>query len=266
MNSENVASTNEQVNYYESLSPEEKQKFDADTKHYWDVEAPETLRQNKAAAEREWSERRLTFAWMNSPDNGMADFGGYQWVCLEDPQTPCRRIIRFSLPGGGQLRAIETFVAHRHSKLCNDSKYRCDSVDQVWEPINLPGFGHVEAHLQVTAETDGHLHRYHGSAQTTYPNEMSAAAVVFDHGTPQIVANRAARILELSTTPENFYALLDGIDRCAFCRHPLRDEVSKLVAVGPDCAKLYNLPHTLEAASKRLALRKKLLAEMAGAL
>jgi hypothetical protein len=64
---------------------------------------------------------------------------------------------------------------------------------------------------------------------------------------------------------ENFYALLDGTDRCAICRHPLRDQVSKLCGVGPDCAKLYGIPHTLEAASKRLELRKKLLAETAGA-
>lgn len=69
----------------------------------------------------------------------------------------------------------------------------------------------------------------------------------------------------LLNVEENFYALLDGADRCAFCRHPLRDEVSKLVAVGPDCARQYGIPHTLEAASRRLALRKKLLAEMEGA-
>lgn len=240
-------------NYYDGLTDEEKRRWDEEQEHFWKVELPEDIRNDKADAEAEWSKQRLTWAWLYEPDIFNP---GFQTWAIEDPKHPCRRIIRFSLPGDGQLRVIQEFVLH-HRDVYEDRIYpKWDHV----EPEMM-----IEAHLRVTMEVDGRLHRYCGTAQSTYPREMSASAVVFDRGTPQVVAIHSVKILELIRQPENFFALLDGTDRCAFCRHPLRDEVSKLVAVGPDCAKQYGIPHTLEAATKRLALRKKLLAEMAGA-
>ena len=82
---------------------------------------------------------------------------------------------------------------------------------------------------------------------------------------PQAIVDDCARILDVSQDADNFYALLDGKTRCAICRHVLRDEVSKLVGVGPDCAQRYGIPHTLAAASKRLELRRTLLGETAAA-
>jgi len=73
------------------------------------------------------------------------------------------------------------------------------------------------------------------------------------------VADQAAKTLELTGDQDNFYALLDGSSRCAICRRTLRDPISKLVAVGPECATRYGIPHTMEAANRRLELRKKLL-------
>jgi hypothetical protein len=73
--------------------------------------------------------------------------------------------------------------------------------------------------------------------------------------------DRIAKTFELMGRHEDyFYALLDGAGRCAFCHKPLKDEVSKLTSVGPDCAKQFGVPHTLAAATKRLELREKLLA------
>jgi hypothetical protein len=40
---------------------------------------------------------------------------------------------------------------------------------------------------------------------------------------------------------------------------PLRDEVSKLLGIGPDCARQWQVPHSRAAASKRLELRAKIL-------
>jgi hypothetical protein len=259
-----------QVNYYDGLTNEEKQKWAAEREHLWDVELPARLRADRMAAELEWTSRELVWSWIGG---AMADFGGFQWFCLENPKTPCRRIVRFSLPDSGQVRVIHKFV-HYHDYMgdrcegeecfCRQSPTRAEHDYRLYRdgrPAELNEF-HLtrDAWLLATAtDDDGHLHRYRGTLQSTPPNEMDAAAVVFDRGTPQVVADHCARILELTSEPANFYALLDGANRCAFCHKPLRDQVSKLCAVGPDCAKKHAIPHTLEAASKRLALRKKLL-------
>jgi hypothetical protein len=91
--------------------------------------------------------------------------------------------------------------------------------------------------------------------------------------TPQPVADRAAGTFRLLTytdlvgkdirgpDPENFAALLDRSSRCCVCRRPLRDHVSTLLGIGPDCAKQWNLPHSLEAANRILQRRKELLGE-----
>jgi hypothetical protein len=92
--------------------------------------------------------------------------------------------------------------------------------------------------------------------------EMTAKAAVFSSHTPQDIADRTAATLRaIDGKPDNFRALLDGSSGCAFCRRALTDEVSKLIGVGPDCAKQNHIPHNMAAASKRLELRRKLLGE-----
>jgi len=89
---------------------------------------------------------------------------------------------------------------------------------------------------------------------------MATYAVVFDQGTPQDIANRTAATLRaIDNKADNFHALLDGATGCAICGRPLRDEVSKLCAVGPDCAHHHGFPHSTAAANKRLELRRRLL-------
>jgi hypothetical protein len=260
---------------------------DEEERHLWEVELPAQLAYDRRCAEEIWSKKKSVWAWVSDKDWGWGFIG---WDFLKCPIRDCRRIVRLSLPEGGQLRVIEHFQLYHdisiHNEPCEGDTCSCRETPtqtvhtythyhqpRLAEPD--PNYQYIkgdetfylstEAHLMVTTETDGKLHHFRGALLSTPHYEMNAEAVVFNPGTPQIVADRCAKIFECTMWPldgENFYALLDGSTRCAICRHPLRDEVSKLVAVGPDCAKLYGIPHTLEAATKRLELRKKLLAEM----
>jgi Family of unknown function (DUF6011) len=77
--------------------------------------------------------------------------------------------------------------------------------------------------------------------------------------TPQDVADRVASTLRLSgTDKETFYALLARGTRCCVCARPLKDEISKLLGIGPECARYMSLPHSFETANKVLARRKEL--------
>ena len=91
---------------------------------------------------------------------------------------------------------------------------------------------------------------------------MNAEAVLFRNTPQNIIERVAATLRAIDCTPDNFYALLDGASHCAICAHPLRDEISKLIGVGPDCAKAFGIPHSMAAASKRLALRRQLLGQV----
>ena len=81
------------------------------------------------------------------------------------------------------------------------------------------------------------------------------------HPRHQVIAERTADTLRLiDTNANNFVALLDGFEGCAFCTRRLNDHVSKLLGYGPVCAQTCGLPHTLEAANAKLASRRALLA------
>jgi hypothetical protein len=119
-----------------------------------------------------------------------------------------------------------------------------------------------EPELLVTAHVDEGLRRYSGCLSHGAVCEMATHAVLFFKSTAQDIADRVAATLRaINTTPENFFALLDGSTGCAFCNRPLTDEISKLIGVGPDCAKQNNTPHNLAAANHRLELRRKLLGD-----
>src|SRR5262249_46123634 len=127
----------------------------------------------------------------------------------------------------------------------------------------------ADADLNVSAHADNGLIRYRGWIISA-SNEMKSCAVAFRNTPQDIVDHVAATFRALGVgplgcgpDPERFYALLDGTEGCSFCGRALRDEVSKLVGVGPDCARQYGVPHSTAAASRRLELRRSLLGEMA---
>lgn len=266
-----------EMNYYETLTPEQKQEWDANEKHLWEVELPEDLRQAKRTADEIWAFQGFTWKWIGAED---WHFGWLGWMFLTPPPQACRRIVRLSLPNSGQLRVSEKFGTYHdvmNDGKCDGDKCLCHCPDfATWTEFRYEHYTEsrrrsgsypskyrfgIEADLLATSEIDGAIHRWRGMLLSTDKCEMSGSAVVFGSGTPQIIADRCANILDatMESNGENFYALLDGVDRCAICHHPLRDPISKLVAVGPDCAEKFGIPHTLEAAQKRLELRKKLL-------
>jgi hypothetical protein len=195
------------------------------------------------ASEAKWDGQGLAFYWLD-PQPGYVR--SIDWdAFIPEPKAPGRREFRFTLIGGGQICAIENW--HWHVDLRGVNLFL----------TNYPG-----PSLRVTAHIGDAVHRYRGEVESgAGPGEMSAEAVVFPHSVPQIIAERVGRTLAaIDATPDNFYALLDGTTSCAICNRPLRDEVSQLIGVGPNCARSLNIPHSMAAAGRRLALRKQLLA------
>lgn len=202
--------------------------------------------------ETEWKQHGLCYAWID-PEPAWAPAGQSSWYYDYDPvskefgfpypKTPCRRILRFSLLGGGQIRVIETW---KESDI--DVNH-----DRTWR---------AAVGLRVTAHLpDGLIRTFGGVFHHGWYSEMDMAGVAFPLMAGQTIADRVAATFRLiDGIKENFYALLDGAEGCAICGKALRDEISKLCGVGPDCARQYRIAHTREAAEGRLALRRKLLA------
>jgi hypothetical protein len=195
------------------------------------------------ASEIEWTQAGFAFAWLDPQPVYVSPI---DWnVFIPEPRAPGRRMFRFTLIGGGQICAIEHW---RRVEAEAGGSYLSD----------YPG-----PTLRVTAHVGDDVRRYRGEVKYgAGPGDMHAMAVLF-RNTPQDIVDRVmATLRAIDCTPDNFYALLDGASTCAICGHALRDAISKLVGVGPDCARANDIPHSLEAASKRLQLRKQLLGEL----
>jgi hypothetical protein len=116
-----------------------------------------------------------------------------------------------------------------------------------------------EIELKVTAHTDGAITMATGEKYEGHYFEMNAQAVVMTRGRQDITDRVAATFRLIDNEADNFFALLDGSTGCACCGRALRDEISKLIGVGPECAQKHRVPHSKKAAERRLALRRKLL-------
>jgi hypothetical protein len=191
-----------------------------------------------------WQQCGLVFAWIDPKPVWVsaADWNPYAENGFPPfPTRACNRIFRLSLIGGGQIRVTE-------------------HCDHPWSEGEKEFWPNGDPELLVTAHANEGLCRYSGSLSHGAVYEMATYAVLFLKTTPQDIADRAAATLRaIDNKPENFFALLDGSTGCAFCNRPLKDEISKLIGVGPDCAKQNGVPHNMKAASARLALRRKLL-------
>jgi Family of unknown function (DUF6011) len=194
-----------------------------------------------------WAGEQCACAWIDREPTWYPGAANYQFLTggkdgkdtFPDPTYPCKRLTRLSLIGGGQIRTTEHFIR------------RNDKVFPIWcQKIDLKIIAHTEAGVVTVF---GHINQ-------DVCFEMCAQAVVLRGKKHQEIADRTAATLRaIDSKLENFYALLDGSNGCAICGRPLRDEISKLVGVGPECASKHNVPHNLRAAEDRLALRKKLL-------
>jgi hypothetical protein len=207
--------------------------------------------------EQEWRAAGYTVAWIDTRPKWLSVIC-WSWdkdcladAPLTDPDKPCRRAWRFSLIGGGQIKIIEHW---------SDSH---PDLGGVWNP---------RIDIRVAAHVGDQLHHYRGEIDDIL-GEMQAAAILLRSNSDdvQAIADRVALTLrgltedesaEHAVTPpdqDRFYALLDGARGCSVCGRPLRDEISKLLAIGPDCARQMGIPDSRAAASKRLELRAQIL-------
>jgi hypothetical protein len=230
----------------------------------------ERFREEAEAAEREWRQGSIntmqelemnwsqlghSFTWIDleptytpvSDWSGIfsddCDSNGCSMYAFPGPLKPCDRIIRFNLLGGGQIRSTEHFRSSPPS-------WRIDS------PVYL-----AKIDLKITAHnTDGSVVIVSGVKYEGFHREINAQAVVLRSRKHQAIADRVAATFRLiDNNADHFFALMDGATGCAICGRPLKDQISKLIGVGPECAHRYRVPHSREAAERRLALRQKLL-------
>jgi hypothetical protein len=201
--------------------------------------------------EFKWKQRGDCFSWIDlAPDFWnvarwylLLSSSGGDYVEIPNPEFPCKRIMRFSMLGGGQIRTTEHFKA----------------TPAHWTFTESPTYPSSKIDLKVTAHDGESIVTAFGEKYEGNGGEMDAQAVVL-RGERQSIADRTAATFRLiDRLADNFFALLDGAEGCAICGRPLRDEISKLIGVGPDCARKYSVPHSKEAAEKRLLLRRKLL-------
>lgn len=98
---------------------------------------------------------------------------------------------------------------------------------------------------------------YRGVVKST-ANEMNAALVAL-RGAPQGLAERALESLTIKDHreqwPAKLYARLAVGERCQACGRELTDSVSRVLGVGPYCAKRLRLKHSQEMAERVAALR-----------
>jgi hypothetical protein len=203
----------------------------------------ESALRSKAEAEAEWRRRGQVFAIVHPEPTYISAADWREYASIPDPPAPCDRIIRFDLIGGGQIKSVEHFVPWPDGI---GSKVIC-----------------YDHELRVTAHCGDVINRARGEfvfANLRGPIEINCHAVMFPPGAAQEIADRvAATFNAIGDSSDNFFAVLVGGLHCAFCNRPLRDELSRLIGVGPDCAQQYHIPHSKEAAERRLVLRHKLL-------
>src|SRR5262245_31030239 len=178
-----------------------------------------------------WRQCNLVWAWIDEKPVWVSAVDWEPPALLPTPEKPCVRTFRLSLLGGGQIKVVEKF-----------------------EPFtDFPELHTIcyEPQLTVQAEIDGALRVCRGVISHGAVREMATYAVLFPPRTPQEIADRTAATLRLiGASAENFSALLARGEQCCMCHRPLRDHVSTLLGIGPDCAKQFNLPHSLEAATR----------------
>jgi hypothetical protein len=201
----------------------------------------EGVNRKAAALEQHWLTANLPFCWIEHQPNFM--IAQHFWdMALPRIIKPTRRILRFALPGGGQIRVSEKHV-----------RFQFRLVD--YEDIVMDG----DPQLMITPHHHDQVLRIRGSLQITRYHEMDRSAVVLQCGSPPGLAERVAATLRVIEFPDDIFALLDGTHGCAICGRTLRDEVSKLLYIGPECARKLGRPHNLLAASAIVARRQVLL-------
>jgi hypothetical protein len=192
----------------------------------------------KTESEAKWRKEGHGITWVDPQPDWVSACDWSPW--LDYPKHDCIRAMRFVLIGGGQIKVQERFYAEsRINLMLNDSAYG--------------------QRLTVKVETADGIAITKGKLATAYGELVSMNAVLMNPR-HQSIAERTADTLRLiDSDPNNFVALLDDSEGCAFCGRRLNDHVSNLLGYGPVCAQSWGLSHTIEAANAKLAKRHSLL-------
>jgi hypothetical protein len=235
----------------------------------YDRDAKQWTRDDMAKCEVKWRAEGRVFAWCKDDP----DWAPHCEVLLPKswetvrayPTEPCQITTWFSLIGGGRVGVVQRWNWRRYADGTTRTQELAEPypLHKVWrdEYNFLTEDSVIDHRLIIQAHTLDGLYRCTGSLHTQQ-SEIFAYAAVFDRRVPQEVADRVAKTLAAIDWEDGYCALLDSSEGCAMCGRPLRDEVSKLVGVGPTCAKQHHIPHSIEAANRRLELRRKILGEI----
>jgi hypothetical protein len=220
----------------------------------------EGARKDAAACEAKWRAQNRVFAWVEpDPTWTPCDLAWFEF----DPPRPCRRIFRLRLAGGGQIRVSEKFVwwletdgSIHQNGLPVDHRRPDGSVFR-----SMPTICYEDPQLAIVPHIEDGIVRARGTLLHVGSETQRFAVVLTSYREQaQEFADRAAATFRaLNSGQDNFLALLDGSTGCAICGRALRDEVSKLLNIGPDCTRRIGRPHTLEAASAVVRRRNELL-------
>lgn len=225
-------------------------------------------REGMAECSAKWQAEGKTFAWCkDEPDWSHCEvFIKKAWEDPSEPfpAEPCQITTWFSLIGGGRVGVVQRWIWWR----CMDGMSRTRELSRDYPVYNVWKDEHtflaeesvIDHRLIVQAHTADGLLQCTGNLHTMQC-DIFAYAAVFDGRTPQGVADRVAKTLGAIDWEDTYYAMLDASQGCAMCGRPLRDEISQLVGVGPTCAKQHGIPHNMEAANRRLKIRREILGE-----
>ncbi len=207
--------------------------------------------------EHRWRAEGRAVAWID-PHPQWCDLCDWDMYALAEPDHVGVRTIRFAMLGGGQIRVRELLLPNKDHLLKLGHDFRtCQAC------LDQHRYG---TQVQIKAETRGGLVNASGWIEG-FHYEMNMDAILLPER-HQHIADRAAKTLRLIgdangyPDKDNFLALLDGSQGCAFCHRPLRDEVSKLIGIGPDCAKQNGIAHNKAAADAVLIRRHALFGKI----
>jgi hypothetical protein len=199
--------------------------------------------------EQRWRLDNAVFCWIEREPAWITAHGLWD-MALPRPEQPCRRILRLCLAGGGQLN-----IREKHVVLLEPDGSVCKLLRTIV---------YEDPQLGVIPHLGDHVIRVRGTVQKTRCYEMDQSAVVLRGD--QALADRVAATLRVIEKSDDLFALFDGSAGCAICGRSLRDEVSKLLNIGPECARKLGRPHNLAAASLALQHRRALLERACGDL
>ena len=256
-----------------NTTPDDHKQLTAEEYAEYDRDAKRWCREGMAECEAKWRAEGKVFAWCKDEPDWHPHCQVFVDKFWEDerepfPTEPCQITTWFSLIGGGRVGVVQRWSWQVWAINAEGRKTRTQELAEpyplfkVWkdEHTFLTEDDVINHRLIVQAHTSDGLCRYIGNLHT-HQSDIFAHAAVFDGRVPQEVVGRVAKTLGAVDWEGAYYALLNSSEGCAFCGRALRDEVSQLVGVGPDCARKHNIPHSMKAASKRLELRRKILGE-----